>query len=180
MAAMVVARGGATLRAVPPPTTIETPVGPLAVGRRDGRLAIEWLVPGAPHPGPADDSETRALRTALAAFFARRDPAAFDAIPTGAGTPFMQRVWNACRTIPFGETRTYGWIAAEIGASAVAARAVGQALRRNPLPLVVPCHRVVPVAGLGGYAGDTSGPLAEIKRRLLEFERNAVVGASIG
>lgn len=163
--------------------TIDTPAGMLAVGRRGGRPVVEWIVAGAGAPptdgGPADP-ELHALHAAIAAYFRDRDPRAFDAIPTGDGTPFAQRVWNACRRIPFGETRTYGFLAAELGMAPAAARAVGQALRRNPLPLVVPCHRVVPLDGIGGYAGDTGGALAEVKRRLLEFERNAVAIATIG
>lgn len=167
------------MRALPP---IDSPAGPLAVGRRDGRPVVEWLVAGADAPptGAADDPELRTLHAAISAFFRGRDDRAFAAIPTGDGTPFARRVWNACRRIPFGETRTYGFLAAELGLAPAASRAVGQALRRNPLPLVVPCHRVVPVDGIGGYAGDTRGALAAVKRRLLEFERSAVAVAAIG
>jgi methylated-DNA-[protein]-cysteine S-methyltransferase len=160
---------------------IETPIGTLAVGRRDGRLAVDWLVDGddAAAKSPAAelrvdpaDPEPAAIADAIRAYFAG-DGAALARIPTGAGTDFQRRVWDACRTIPAGETRTYGWIAGQLGGGHALCRAVGQALRRNPLPIVVPCHRVVAEGGLGGYAGDRTGELARIKRRLLAFEARA-------
>lgn len=83
-----------------------------------------------------------------------------------AGTPFQQAVWNALKEIPYGETRSYGEIARQIGHPR-ASRAVGQANNRNPLPIVVPCHRVIGASGaLTGYAGGL-----DIKVRLLELER---------
>lgn len=86
-----------------------------------------------------------------------------------AGTEFQQRVWSALTTIPFGQTRTYGQIAAQIG-SPGAARAVGLACGRNPIAIVVPCHRVVASGGsLGGYGGGL-----EWKKRLLGIESNAM------
>ena len=89
------------------------------------------------------------------------------------GTPFQRSVWEALRTIPYGETRTYGQIAALIGHPR-AARAVGMANHRNPLCLVVPCHRVVGAGGgLTGYAGGL-----EIKRRLLALEQARLPGTT--
>ncbi|MCT4798567.1 methylated-DNA--[protein]-cysteine S-methyltransferase [Exiguobacterium profundum] len=81
------------------------------------------------------------------------------------GTPFQQEVWDALLTIPYGETRTYKQIAEQIGRPK-AVRAVGQALNRNPLPILFPCHRVIGSSGkLIGFAGGLSE-----KQRLLEFE----------
>ena len=81
------------------------------------------------------------------------------------GTSFQQVVWQALRDIPYGETRTYGEVAAAIGRKG-AARAVGMANHVNPLPIIVPCHRVIGANGkLTGYAGGL-----EIKRKLLELE----------
>jgi len=81
------------------------------------------------------------------------------------GTDFEKMVWLALREIPYGETRTYKWLAEKIGRPA-AFRAVGQALSRNPLPIFLPCHRVIESDGsLGGYSGGT-----DIKRRLLDME----------
>jgi methylated-DNA-[protein]-cysteine S-methyltransferase len=82
-----------------------------------------------------------------------------------AGTDFEKRVWLILREIPFGETRTYKWLAERLG-KPNAFRAVGQALSKNPLPIVLPCHRVIESDGsLGGYSGGI-----DIKRRLLDIE----------
>jgi methylated-DNA-[protein]-cysteine S-methyltransferase len=81
------------------------------------------------------------------------------------GTEFEKKVWNTLRKIPYGETRTYKWLAEEIG-KPHAFRAVGNALGKNPIPLIFPCHRVIETDGsLGGYS-----PGTDIKRRLLEIE----------
>jgi methylated-DNA-[protein]-cysteine S-methyltransferase len=82
------------------------------------------------------------------------------------GTAFAQRVWRALLEIPYGDTASYGEIATLIGVPG-ASRAVGSACRRNPLPIFIPCHRVVcSDGGIGGYLGGT-----EIKQRLLDLER---------
>ncbi len=87
--------------------------------------------------------------------------------PAGA-TPFQNRVWDALLSIPWGETRTYGQLARALGSSP---RAVGGACHRNPLPLFIPCHRVVAQTGLGGYSGDWErGRALTIKQRLLDHE----------
>ena len=90
-----------------------------------------------------------------------------DDLPLDArGTPFRRRVWDALRAIPRGETRTYGQVAAEIGAEG-AARAVGAACGANPVLLLIPCHRVVAAGGsLGGFASGLP-----LKRALLDLER---------
>ena len=82
-----------------------------------------------------------------------------------AGSEFELRVWNALRAIPWGQTRTYGEIARAIG-EPEAARAVGRANGCNPLPIVVPCHRVVSSTGLGGFSAGLAW-----KQRLLALER---------
>ncbi len=83
------------------------------------------------------------------------------------GTDFQLRVWQALRTIPPGEVATYGELAARLHTSP---RAVGNACRWNPCPLVVPCHRVVRRDGIGGYAGHSDGETLDIKRWLLRHE----------
>ena len=92
---------------------------------------------------------------------------AFTPLPLApAGTPFQQRVWRALEAIPYGETRTYAQIAAAVG-NPRAVRAVGGANHRNPLPVVIPCHRVIGADGsLTGYAGGL-----ERKTLLLGLER---------
>jgi len=82
------------------------------------------------------------------------------------GTPFQKKVWNALRKIPYGETRSYEWVALDIG-TPKAVRAVGNAVGANPIPIVIPCHRVIRKNGeLGGY-----GYGAAMKKKLLEMER---------
>lgn len=143
----------------------ETPFGPMAL---EGETALTrlWL------PGTLPDlrgrgEETpllRAAREALLAYFAgeRRD---FDLPLDPAGTDFQRAVWEALRAIPYGGTRTYGEIAAAVGRPK-AVRAVGQANHVNPLPIFIPCHRVVGKGGaLTGYAGGLY-----LKRALLALE----------
>lgn len=88
-----------------------------------------------------------------------------DELDLSGVTNFQSEVYKTCRLIPYGETRSYGWVAEQMKKPG-AARAVGQALGRNPLPVIVPCHRVV--AGNGGLGGFTGG--LETKRRLLYME----------
>jgi methylated-DNA-[protein]-cysteine S-methyltransferase len=88
-----------------------------------------------------------------------------DKLDLSGATRFQQRVWQIVRTIPYGETRIYSWVACQLSLPK-AARAVGQALAKNPLPIVVPCHRVVASNGsLGGFSGGL-----EIKEYLLRLE----------
>lgn len=83
------------------------------------------------------------------------------------GTAFQQRVWHSLQRIPVGEVRTYGQLAEQLHSSA---RAVGNACRQNPVPLLVPCHRVVSANGIGGFAGRMDGAEIRIKRWLLRHE----------
>jgi len=87
------------------------------------------------------------------------------------GTPFQREVWAKLRAVPYGRTRTYGDIAAELG-NPRSARAVGAACRDNPVPILVPCHRIVSGSGsLGGFAGG-----AKVKQILLALEQEARSG----
>jgi O-6-methylguanine DNA methyltransferase len=87
------------------------------------------------------------------------------------GTNFEKKVWLALKEIPYGETRSYKWLAEKIG-SPKASRAVGQALGRNPISIVLPCHRIIESDGsIGGYSSGV-----DIKRRLLEIEYYNVLG----
>ncbi|HHJ35789.1 MAG TPA: MGMT family protein [Gammaproteobacteria bacterium] len=82
-------------------------------------------------------------------------------------TPFQGKVLHQLQEIPYGETRTYGDIAKILDTSP---RSVGNACRNNPLPIIIPCHRVIAATGIGGYDGAKSGKLLEIKRSLLARE----------
>ena len=144
----------------------ESPVGWLGI-RCDGATvtAVE-ILPDPPVAPPANPA-TRPVTDAFAAYFAG-DPSALDRLPVRlAGTSFQCRVWERLRRIPPGGTLSYGALARELGTSA---RAVGGACRSNPVPLAVPCHRVVAAAGLGGYSGERGGEWLAKKRWLLRHE----------
>lgn len=111
-----------------------------------------------------DDAFFAGVRDQLIAYFAGR-LTAFDVKLAPEGTGFQQRVWRALREIPLGQTTTYGALASHLGAP-TASRAVGTANGRNPISLIVPCHRVVGTDGaLTGYAGGL-----ELKQWLLDHE----------
>lgn len=93
--------------------------------------------------------------------------AGFDLPLSQRGTPYQQRVWRALQHIPAGHTLTYGQLAKRLHTSP---RAIGNACRQNPLPLLIPCHRVVAATGLGGFAGKTTGAPLALKRWLLQHE----------
>lgn len=105
------------------------------------------------------------LITRLGAYFYGAGVSFPDKLDLSQATPFQREVWEITRRIPYGETRSYGWVAEQTG-KPEALRAVGQALRKNPLPIIIPCHRVVATSGRpGGFSGG-----AEMKQRLLSLE----------
>jgi methylated-DNA-[protein]-cysteine S-methyltransferase len=125
----------------------------------------------AAHDPEACTTYAGAIRAYLGGSGADLTALAVDPGPQGA---FFERARNACRAIPSGETRTYAWLAVSAG-SPRAVRAAGQAMARNPLPLVIPCHRVVGSdGGLHGFGGAVGLPM---KAKLLELERKAVTAA---
>lgn len=83
------------------------------------------------------------------------------------GTVYSQKIWNDLVKIPFGKVKSYSLLAAQLGSGP---RAVAQACRRNPYPGIIPCHRVVAKQGVGGFMGQTEGPLVDFKRQLLDYE----------
>jgi methylated-DNA-[protein]-cysteine S-methyltransferase len=156
-------------------TTIDTPLGRYVLAARtstDDALVGVWRVdqqyfPSADRLGP-DAEERDALldeaSTQLLDYLAGRRTD-FDLPLAAAGTGFQHEVWDALRTIPFGETTTYGQLARQIGRPR-AAQAVGRAVGTNPLSIVVPCHRVLGADGtLTGYAGGLA-----TKQALLRLE----------
>jgi methylated-DNA-[protein]-cysteine S-methyltransferase len=144
---------------------LDTPLGPIGL-RWEGQTLTEVdLDPDLAEKG-AGDAPPEAMARQLAQYFADGHEG-FELSLALNGTDFQRRVWSLMRAIPPGETRTYGALARELES---APRAVGQACRANPLPIVVPCHRVVAERGLGGFAGDTSGRKLAVKRWLLRHE----------
>ena len=119
-----------------------------------------------------DDSAFPEARECLERYFEGDSGALNDvALDLSHAPPFFGAAWEACRRIPAGETRSYAWLAAEAGRPN-AARAAGQAMARNPLALVIPCHRVIGSSGdLHGYG---AGGLA-VKARLLQLEQGRLV-----
>ncbi|MGO9525022.1 methylated-DNA--[protein]-cysteine S-methyltransferase [Mycobacterium sp.] len=149
--------------------TIDSPIGPLTLAGRDSVLTHLRMVDQTYEPGRADWSPDPTafddVVEQLAAYFAG-ELTDFDIRFDLVGTQFQQRVWQALLTIPYGETRSYGQIARQIGAPG-SARAVGLANGHNPIAIVVPCHRVIGAGGsLTGYGGGL-----DRKRMLLELEK---------
>ena len=143
--------------------TVGSPLGPLTVAARDGAI-VALHFGGSARRGPTGGDVLDEAARQLDEYFAGAR-SAFDLPLAPAGTPFRQRVWRALRTIPWGRTRSYGAVARALG---TAPRAVGGACGANPIPIIVPCHRVVSAnGGLGGFSG---GEGCDTKRRLLEHE----------
>ena len=167
-------------------SVVESPIDDLLLTGADGLLHGIWFSPVEERPGPSfaqvieraaairDDADPVLVETArqLGEYFAG-DRQAFYLPLHPAGTPFQQRVWSALQTIPYGETWSYGELAAAIGKGPLASRAVGLANGRNPIPVVIPCHRVIGVdGGLTGFGGGLPR-----KRFLLELERPSLFSA---
>jgi methylated-DNA-[protein]-cysteine S-methyltransferase len=144
-------------------TKFSSPVGPLTLEGDDKSLTrLGFSEPAAPQ---GDAVAVGAAAIQLEQYFAG-ERTEFELDIELAGTPFERRVWDAVREIPYGETASYAEIARRVG-SPSACRAVGRANGRNPIAVIVPCHRVVGSDGsLTGYAGGI-----EMKRALLELER---------
>ena len=150
-------------------TTWTSPLGPITLVAEDDRLCGLYFsthrhAPAVETFGPRDDEPFRAVMEQLTAYFAGERPA-FDVPLALAGTPFQREVWAALRQIPYGETVSYAQLAAQLGRPA-AVRAVGAANGRNPVSVIVPCHRVI---GSDGGLVDYGGGV-DRKERLLRLE----------
>jgi methylated-DNA-[protein]-cysteine S-methyltransferase len=151
---------------------VGSPIGPLTLAGNGSTLMHLRMVDQTHEPDragwePAEPDAFADVVTQLDEYFAGT-LTEFDVDLKSDGTEFQRRVWAALQTIPYGETRSYGQIAEQIGSPA-AARAVGLANGRNPISIIVPCHRVIGSSGgLTGYGGGI-----ERKRALLELEFNA-------
>ena len=127
---------------------------------------LDFLPTSVPASGAADARVHRLMRE-LDAYW--HDPAhEFDLLYVPSGTPFQLRVWHALMGIPAGHPMTYGGLAKRLG---TAPRAVGQACASNPLPILIPCHRVVAANGLGGFMHSSRGMPLDVKTWLLAHER---------
>lgn len=142
--------------------SLDTPIGPLTLVETAGSIShLGW----GHRPGGAETPVLAEARHQIEAYF-EGSLDAFSLPLDPAGTPFQRRVWAALKAIPKGHTLGYGQLAARLG---TAARAVGGACGANPIPILIPCHRVVAASGdLTGYSG--FGGL-DTKRRLLDLER---------
>ena len=140
---------------------LASPMGVLRLWAREGKLRQIELVPAAEQDFP--DAVTEQAASELQEYFAgKRTEFTVAALPCGSA--FQQRVWSALSRVPYGRVVTYGALAAAIGQPS-ACRAVANAVGKNPLLILVPCHRVVAAAGLGGFSAGL-----EAKRILLALE----------
>ncbi len=152
-----------------PQLSFHTPLGGLTLSEEDGAIvSLDWGF-------GRDQTPTPLLlrgRDQLHAYF---DGALdrFDLPLAPAGTAYRQRVWQALLAIPYGQTASYGALASHVGGSA---RAVGGANGANPIPIIIPCHRVVASIGLGGYSG---GEGIETKSWLLALEQGTPYPACV-
>jgi methylated-DNA-[protein]-cysteine S-methyltransferase len=156
-------------------TVIESPVGDLRLVETNGAISQIEFEPFRDHDGrprgDRDDANPLLVEAArqLRAYF-DRDLKEFDLPLAPVGTEFQQRVWQELCEIGYGETSSYGELAHRLGKSNAASRAVGLANGRNPIPIVIPCHRVIGSDGtLTGYAGGL-----DRKQKLLEIEQDAL------
>ena len=156
-------------------TVMESPIGPLRLVEQGGAITAIEFSPfrdsdGRPR-GDRDDAHPVLVETArqLAAYF-DRDLKEFDLPLAPEGSAFQKRVWAELLGVGWGETASYGEIAHRLGMTNAASRAVGLANGRNPIPIVIPCHRVIGANGtLTGYAGGL-----DRKQKLLEIEQDAL------
>ncbi|MDT0397630.1 MULTISPECIES: methylated-DNA--[protein]-cysteine S-methyltransferase [Streptomyces] len=155
-------------------TVTDSPYGPLTLVADDGLLCGLYMTGQRHRPpeetfGTPDDIPFAEAREQLTAYFSG-ELKEFTLQLRLHGTPFQRRVWDQLTRIPYGETRTYGQLADTLGNSK-ASRAVGLANGRNPIGIIVPCHRVIGTTGsLTGYGGGL-----DRKRRLLDHEREAAL-----
>jgi methylated-DNA-[protein]-cysteine S-methyltransferase len=162
---------------------LPSPLGPLLAEYDDaGVRGVRYWRGGAHPPAGTRDAPARGdelgqrLESELREYF-RGERRGFSVALAPEGTEFQRAVWRALVEIPFGETRSYAQLAAAMGRPG-AARAVGQANGRNPIPILVPCHRVIAASGgIGGYMGVWGeGAPIDTKRWLLEHERAMIDG----
>lgn len=150
---------------------IITPIGKLGLIINNAKLTGLQFLPVDTPILINKNSNANKIASIIEQYF--HDPKiAFDVSIDAVGTPLQQKIWQELQRIPVGQTRTYGEVAKIVGTSP---RIVGNACRCNPIPLVIPCHRVLSKAGLGGYFGVEQEHFLQIKRWLLAHENCSVV-----
>ncbi len=150
---------------------IRTPVGPVGLEAEGGAVTGVRFARGEHSASPAGGVLDEAAGQLNEYFLGQRREFRLPLRRPAGSTAFQNRVWDALLAIPYGETRTYGQLARELGTGA---RAIGGACARNALPIVIPCHRVVGRSGLGGFSGDWETGLAvDVKKALLAHEARA-------
>ncbi len=153
---------------------IPSPHGPLEIGADDrGVVRVKWTPQARNCDGSATANETCQRAAEQLTAYLVGDLKEFDLPLTPSGSEFQQRIWRALAQIPYGRTRTYGEIAALCGRPK-GAQAVGAACGANPIPLIIPCHRVLAAGHLGGFAYGL-----KTKRWLLELEKARQVQRSL-
>ena len=149
---------------------IATPLGCIGIRMSDKAVsALDYLPAGAAKQPPVDAASEAVVAQLIAYFHDSLAP--FNVPLAPAGTAFQRRVWEGLKAIPAGSVLSYGELARQLDTGP---RAVGGACRSNPIPILIPCHRVVSRQGLGGYAGEVKGDPLAIKRWLLRHEGVAV------
>ena len=143
---------------------VETPIGPIGLITLNGCISrLIWQSDGPLASSLPSSTLLAKAGSQLEAYF-RQQLTEFDLPLNPEGSGFQKRVYQAMVDIPYGETATYGELAEQVGGSA---QSVGSACGANPIPIIIPCHRVVSAKGLGGYSGDGG---IETKIKLLRME----------
>ena len=143
-------------------TTFSSPLGMLEITEEDGALVSILFVSSSTPPTPPSTPLLSKAKKEMEEYF-RGERSSFTLPLSPKGTPFQKKVWEITSTIGYGEMKSYGEIAEIMGSKAY--RAIGSALGANPLPIVIPCHRVKAKASIGGYSGGLDN-----KRILLSIE----------
>lgn len=148
---------------------ITTPIGKIAVMNNEHALTgVDVHAESVPYLITGSNKLTTEIVEQLMAYFARKT-SHFELPMEVSGTAFQEKVWQALKNIPFGACLTYGELAKEVNTSA---RAIGGACRNNPIPIIIPCHRIVAANGIGGYSGQWRlGHKIDVKHWLLKHEQ---------
>lgn len=146
-----------------------SPVGLIGIQFDQGKLSgLEFLV--GKHYSIKDENTSLVYQiTDELSYYFKNPKHAFNIDFYLSGTMYQKRIWHALQEIPSGTTFTYGDLAKKLKTGA---RAIGQACRTNPLPIIIPCHRVVAGNSIGGYVGNIKGAFAKIKEQLLQHEQS--------